>query len=850
MVNNSSPVITIDLKKTKLVTIGRSPDNDVIFDHPLVSRYHAKIERVGDHFILLDLESTNGVFVNEQRITHSAQLKDHARIRIGPYVISIEGWTLKSQIDMGLGIKAIDLQQQVARSSSLLKNITLTIEPMSFVAIVGPSGSGKTTLLSALCGFRPSSAGQVLINGLNLYQHYDIYRNDIGYVPQQALAHPELTAEQALLYTARLRLPADIGQAERQSLVKNVLYQLGLHEHKDIPIYSLSGGEAKRVSIGVELLSRPRLLFLDEPTSGLDPDAEYELMRLLRQLADNGHTVVIVTHASQNINLCDKVACLAPRGYLAFYGAPDAALAYFDRYRTVHDRRQKELGFDDIYRTINDRRNGSPEEWGSRYRSDLSSLPQSQQPSASAPRSSASFVLQVNFVTLWQQIRTLSERDMCILLRDRVSAALMLATAPLLGSLDFVWGRTLYDPVMGDATKIMAMWFMTTIVALLVGALSSIREIVKEKDIYRRERANNLSISAYLASKLWIGVLLALYQAGILLMLRIIFVAPPILTGNNYWAVYISLFLGVFCGYALGLVISAGAVNQNAAILIAILVLIPQFMFAGALLPLDAIPGGKIISLGMPSRWIFEALVRSSGFGDQLAKDPCWAMPIEQRLTLTDQEKQACPCTGKNIFTSCTDFPGILSPRHYNPTINTQLTSATPTLPALPTSVPFPTAYPSPTPFPTPELPPIPTPDLTDIASGLTLTNALTLKAQGELYLNTVIGQIEAYSSARQIQGEEYARQLAQQGREYLEAGQAQTQAYITTLQDYNAAMLVWQQEQQKALRGAELTLESINTAYRQVFSGTVSARWGALGLIGLVLLVCLSWLQKRKDVF
>ena len=167
---------------------------------------------------------------------------------------------------------------------------------------------------------------------------------------------------------------------------------------------------------------------------------------------------------------------------------------------------------------------------------------------------------------------------------------------------------------------------MAALTTVLVGAISSVREIVKENDIYKRERAVNLNIAPYVYSKIWIGFVLALYQAGMLLIMKILFVRPEMSSIMGYPALYLTLFLGTLCGYFIGLAISAIAPNQNAALLLIIAALVPQFLFAGALLPLDLIPSGETISIFMPTRWTFESFIKISGLGDQLAEDSYWAM--------------------------------------------------------------------------------------------------------------------------------------------------------------------------------------------------------------------------------
>src|SRR6266498_5058454 len=180
----------------------------------------------------------------------------------------------------------------------------------------------------------------------------------------------ELTIYQALDYAAQLRMPADTSAEERHKRVTEVLQDLDLLHRQDVQISRLSGGQQKRVSIGVELLTKPGLFFLDEPTSGLDPGMETELMRLMRRLADQGRTIIMVTHATKNVMLADKVVFLARGGYLTWFGPPEEALAYFDKFRSERDRRANPMEFDYIYTLLDQEELGSGADWAQRFRKD------------------------------------------------------------------------------------------------------------------------------------------------------------------------------------------------------------------------------------------------------------------------------------------------------------------------------------------------------------------------------------------------------------------------------------------------------------------------------------------------
>ncbi len=318
--------------------LGRSENADVTVFHPQVQRAHAQIVQRAGGMYLQDLGSSAGTYVNGQPIREH-QLTEGDVVRIGSSRLVLEHGRLRLVDEAGdLRLDAFHLWRVVGKGLRILQDVSLSIYPQEFVAVVGGSGSGKSTLLNALSGYRPANAGAVLLNGVDLYRNFNAYRNDLGYVPQDDLIHRELPVRRSLDYAARLRMPGDTSAAERQQRIEEVIDELDLRVAADRPVRALSGGQRKRVSIGVELLTRPSLFFLDEATSGLDPGTETQMMKLLRRLADQGRTVALVTHATKNVMICDKVIFLARGGRLAYYGPPEEALRYFQ----VDD-------FDEIY---------------------------------------------------------------------------------------------------------------------------------------------------------------------------------------------------------------------------------------------------------------------------------------------------------------------------------------------------------------------------------------------------------------------------------------------------------------------------------------------------------------------
>lgn len=332
----------------KTLNIGRDASNDIVLRHPLVSRFHARIMSTPNQHVIYDLNSINGTYVNGHRVAGSMALQPDSLVQICGYRFIFDGQRLLeySENDGQVKININRLSRTVAlpggASKKLLDELSFSIQPREFVAILGGSGAGKSTLMGALTGMNPATSGEILINGRNLYEEYQVFKSMIGYVPQEDIVHLDLTVEEVLTYSARLRMPDDTSSDEVRARVEQVLKDLELTGRKDVLVRSLSGGQRKRVSIGVELLTSPSIFLLDEPTSGLDPGLEKTMMEMMRRLADQGRTIILVTHATFNIKLCDKVVFLSEGGRLAFFGTPDEALVYF-----------KASDFADIYKKIN-----------------------------------------------------------------------------------------------------------------------------------------------------------------------------------------------------------------------------------------------------------------------------------------------------------------------------------------------------------------------------------------------------------------------------------------------------------------------------------------------------------------
>jgi ABC transport system ATP-binding/permease protein len=660
---------TIALRGRNGLTLGRAPRNDVVIDHPVVARFQAKIELQNGSWILTDLNSSDGTFINDQQILHPYTLRPRDEIRIGPcqFIFNFDE-TLTQQNELGnLRLDAVHLTRKSARNQVLLDDVSLSILPREFIAIVGVSGAGKTTLLNALSGFRPAQRGKVLVNGHDLYQNFKAYRTGLGYVPQEDIIHRDLTVYQALDFAARLRLPKDISKKERDQQIQAVLADLELTHRQHALVKELSGGQRKRVSIGVELLTKPSLFFLDEATSGLDPGTESQMMRLLRRLADQGRTVILITHATKNVMQCDLVVFLAKGGKVAFYGPPQEALTYFG----VTD-------FDDIYLKL-DEDARSPQQWQQQYlqseayRQYVGSRQQHLnaelvQPPATKKSSKRRYRPWENQgSSFWRQFLILSHRNLTILWQDRASLVLLLIIAPLLGLLDFVlWKRDIFDATTGDSGQALTFLFTAGLLVVMVGSLATMREIVKESEIYCRERMVGLQILPYLLSKVWFCVVLALYQSGVFFLIKTLVVDLPG-TPADITALYFTMFLTTLGGMIMGLLVSSLSTSQNVAPLLTILFLVPQFTLAGAFMPLPSLgPAGQWMSQFTLTRWSYETMITVSGFGRDVAHDPCWQQPDAVRQSWGEAQKSKCQCLGPHVFERCY-FPGLR--KEYSPAV-------------------------------------------------------------------------------------------------------------------------------------------------------------------------------------
>ncbi|MGW8552924.1 FHA domain-containing protein [Streptomyces tubercidicus] len=619
-----SPTTFHRLDMGRVMRIGRALENELVVSDLQVSRHHAEFRATPDgRFEIHDLGSHNGTYINGQPVPKSgkAPVGPNDIIGVGHSTFRLVGDRLEEFVDTGeVSFSARHLTVTVDGGKQILKDVSFGVPEKSLVAVIGPSGSGKSTLLKALTGYRPANQGDVLYDNRNLYKQFAELRQRIGLVPQDDILHKELTVQKALRYAAKLRFPGDTAESEREARIDEVLRELKLDVHKDKRVTSLSGGQRKRVSVALELLTKPSLIFLDEPTSGLDPGMDRDVMQLLRGLADDGRTVLVVTHSVAELALCDKLLVMAPGGGVAYFGPPDEALNFFqyDSWADVFSAFENYRDYDWMGRW-----RGSPHY--QMYAADIDAVaPQSvnvQVPSARIQKSQS-----------WgSQLWTLMRRYVSVLASDRGFLGLMVILPAVLGIVsmlipsDFGLG---YGPLNRhrmnrDASTIM---LILAVGMCFSGAANSVRELIKERVIYERERATGLSRSAYLMSKVIVLGVVTAIQGVIIAAIGfstrnlpdeglIVAKAPAV-------EMALAIIALGFTSMMFGLIISALVKTAEKTMPLLVMFAIVQVVFTGVLFQLFDTPGVAQFAWLMPSRWAVAAMGATADMNTLLPWEP------------------------------------------------------------------------------------------------------------------------------------------------------------------------------------------------------------------------------------
>ena len=629
---------SIDLPERPLL-VGRDPRQvDVCLTDLLVSRVHAKLERRGSTLWVTDLRSQNGTFVSGKRISKPTEVTERTRIQIGSKTwVFRRGKLFALSSANHVELVGRDLTRRVPdrkhpeKLKVILDRVSLVVRPREFVCVLGPSGSGKSTLLAALSGRQPADEGSVLVNGDDLYQHFEALKQSLAVVPQRDVLHDVLPLSTALRYTARMRLPADLSKADIDARIDETLDTVNLIHRQYTPIRQLSGGQIRRASWANEAISNPSLIFVDEVTSGLDEQTDLEMMSLFRRLADEGRTLVCVTHSLSHVEAyCDLVVILTEGGKLAFYGPPAEARAYFGVTR---------LG--EIYRELAKQ---PAADWQQRFlESEIYETYVTRRlPSISAPTpptiKTSLWPTRV-WSTTTRQFGVLVRRYTEILFSDRRALALMFGQclviavllAWLFGDLSKLnvqreaellmeisapglqWNDLLSDTqeeylqeaeLAKRTDRSSKLLFLLAISCIWMGCNGAAKEIVKERTIFKQERNAGLRISSYYASKLVLLGFLGTLQASLLFGI----VWSTTRLGGSTSEQWLLLVFSELVGVALGLAISALSRTEDVAVTVVPMVLIPQIILAGLIAPL--VHSTKLFAEWMiPAYWSYQGLL-------------------------------------------------------------------------------------------------------------------------------------------------------------------------------------------------------------------------------------------------
>lgn len=507
----------------------------------------------------------------------------------------------------GVRLDVVGVSQHT-KGRRTLHDVSFSVEPGEIVAIVGGSGAGKTTLLETLVGVRPASAGSVLADGVDVTRAAP-GRRRVGYVPQEDIIHRDLPLARTLRYAARLRLPAGTPPVDVERVVAETLARLDLADRARVRVGSLSGGQRRRASIAVEMLTRPRLFFLDEPTSGLDPAMAGEVLRLLRRLAADGTTILLTTHSPADIDLCDRVVFLARDGHLAFVGTPDEARRYFDvtELARAYDRLARER---------------SPELWARRFaarcRNDVV-RPRARRDETPVDAERATGRRRRGRATPaglpagpFHQWLVLTRRNADLLARNRLTLAVLAGSPALVVMMMAVLFRPgSFDPGSASPTAPAQTLFWVAFAGFFFGLTYGLLQIVGEMAVFRRERLADLGIGAYVASK--VAVLTPVLVAVAVVMLGVLRALDRLPAAS--WPVYLALLVTIvvesLSALALGLLTSAAVSDASQATLALPMLCFPQVLFAGAVVPVPDMAGvGQVMSFALANRWAFESLGR------------------------------------------------------------------------------------------------------------------------------------------------------------------------------------------------------------------------------------------------
>ncbi|QLL08458.1 ATP-binding cassette domain-containing protein [Mycobacterium vicinigordonae] len=586
----------------KTIWIGRAEECDVVARDVLVSRRHAYLAPTPIGIEIRDNNSINGTFVNGIRVG-SAILSEGDVVTIGNVDLLFTGATLvpRAAVDTRTGGLEVNAVSFSVAGKVLLDKVAMTARPGTLTAIIGGSGAGKSTLARLIAGYaRPDGGpdgGQVTFEGHNIHTQYASLRSRIGMVPQDDVVHRQLTVNQALGYAAELRLPPDTTKEDRAQVIAQVLEELGLTAHADTRVDQLSGGQRKRASVALELLTGPSLLILDEPTSGLDPALDLQVMTMLRELADAGRVVLVVTHSLTYLDVCDQVLLMAPGGKTAFLGPPDQIGAAFDTTNWAH-----------IFAKVG----ADPEEANRRFLAHRDA--QKKLVSAAQPAAPGDLGVPAH-TSRRRQFSTVARRQIRLVVADRAYFVFLAVLPFVMGALSLTVpgnvGFGMAEALSNTPDEAAQILNLLSIAAVFMGSALTIRDLIGERPIFRREQAVGLSTPAYLAAKLTVFSGFAIVQAaiatGIVLLGKGAPTQPPLLLGNASFELFVSIAATCVASAVLGLLLSAVARSSEQIMPLLVVSLMLQLVLAGGVVPVTNRMFLDQLSWLMPARWGYAA---------------------------------------------------------------------------------------------------------------------------------------------------------------------------------------------------------------------------------------------------
>ncbi|MFN8073352.1 MAG: ATP-binding cassette domain-containing protein [Mycobacterium sp.] len=578
--------------------IGRATDNDIVIPDVLASRHHATLIPTPGGTEIADNRSINGTFVNGSRVT-TALLNEGDVVTIGNVDLVFTGGSLVRRTETaaatgtgGLDVRAVTWT--IENNKTLLDNISLTARPGTLTAVIGPSGAGKSTLARLIAGYTHPTSGTVSFEGHNIHADYASLRSRIGMVPQDDVVHGQLTVNQALMYAAELRLPPDTTKEDRQEVVAEVLSELEMTQHAETRVDKLSGGQRKRASVALELLTGPSLLILDEPTSGLDPALDRQVMTMLRQLADAGRVVLVVTHSLTYLDVCDQVLLLAPGGKTAFCGPPAQIGPAMGT-----------TNWADIFSTVA----GDPQ--GANDRFLALSGPQPAPPPADEPSDLGEPV----HTSLRRQFSTIVRRQARLIVSDRAYFIFLALLPFIMGVLSLAVPGTVGfgvpDPMGGSPNEPGQILVFLNVGAVFMGTALTIRDLIGERPIFRREQAVGLSTTAYLLAKVCVYTLFAVLQSAIMVSIVVWGKGGPtkgaVALGNPSVELFVTIAATCVASANLGLLLSALAKSNEQIMPLLVVAIMSQLVFSGGMVPVTNRLVLDQLSWVTPARWGFAA---------------------------------------------------------------------------------------------------------------------------------------------------------------------------------------------------------------------------------------------------